>query len=364
MRSLFLRLFPTPYFLRLKTVGLDFSDSTLRIIELSETSRGIIATRSLELPIPQGAMEAGRVVDEHTLKTFLTEVRKTHRLSYARVSISEPQIYFFTASFDQTVADDLRNAIELVIEEYIPLKANETVFDFVVVATTDTSLIVQVTAMSSTTSETFTSVLTGAGIYPVSFELEGQAIARAIVPRHDHDSSMIVDFGAHRTSIAIISEGTVVFTSTIAFGGQHVTEGVAKALSLSLEEAEKRKRESGLSGAHKDSALFESLTSTITALKDEIDRRLIYWNEKRPFKESFSSIKTIYLVGGESNLSGLDDYLRTTLRMHVIHGNPWEHCVSFDEVIPALPRSSAMSYTTAIGLALVDMPQALTQHND
>jgi type IV pilus assembly protein PilM len=348
------RLFPTPPFLTLPTVGIDFSDSTMRFLELEQGSTGLLPKRYEEMAIPEGCMTGGRITNEEKFTSFLKDVKNKHHLHYVRVSIPESQVYSFTLQLDSAAIDDLRSAIELVLEDNIPLKTIETVFDYHILTQDAKIIIVQVIAVAESVTETFFRVFTNAGLMPVSFELDGQAVARAIIPAGDQDSYMIVDFGANRTSIMIITSGAAVYTSTLEFGGKTLSASLAKELNISLEEADRLKREYGLSsiGEHKD--LLPILLGGVSTLKDEINRRYVYWHDKKSQYGSFPNITTIYLVGGHSNLRGLADYLAVSLKLKVIQGNPWTNCVSFEEAVPTMPYEVSMSYVTTIGLALAD----------
>jgi type IV pilus assembly protein PilM len=348
------RLFPTPSFLTLPTVGLDFSDFTMRFIELAEGSKGLLPKRYAEMPIPAGLMQNGRIINEAKFIGFLADVRKKNNLKYARVSVPESQIYSFTLQLDAAAHGDLRGAIELVIEDNIPLKAVETVFDYHILSQSDKEIIVQVIAVAQSLIESYSKAFIAAGLMPVSFELDGQAVARAVLPKGDMGSYMIVDFGANRTSIVIITSGAAVYTSTLDFGGKTLTSSLAKELKISLEQAEQLKREYGLSGTENKREVLSVLMGGVSTLKDEINRRYVYWHEKKNQYGSFPNIETIYICGGHSNLRGLADYLAVSLKLQVVQVNPWVNCVSFDTAIPVMPYETSMSYVTTIGLALTD----------
>jgi type IV pilus assembly protein PilM len=348
------RLFPTPSFLTLPAVGIDFSDATMRFVKLSETIHGLMPSRFAEMAIPEGCMKGGRIVDEVQFTTFLSKVRDQHHLKYVRVAIPESQTYSFTLKLDAVAADDIRSAIEFVLEDNIPLRAAETVFDYHLITQTETSLVVQVVAISQNASESFCNCFLKAGLIPVSFELDGQAVARAIVKPNDSGSYMVVDFGANRTGITIVANNIAVFTSTLEFGGKTLLDGLQKELGVSLEEAQRLKRDYGLSAGGDQQNVFQVLVAGVSTLKDEIDRRYVYWHEKKVQGGEFSNITTIYLCGGHSNLQGLADYLSVGLKLPVVQANPWINCVSFDAAIPDMPYEESMSYVTAIGLALSD----------
>ncbi len=352
--NLLTRLFPTPSFVRIPTVGLDFSDATMRFVSLSITPKGLLPHRFAEMSIPEGAMKGGRIVDTQKFVAFLKTVQSQHHLRYVHVSIPESQVYSVTLSLDAATEKDIRGAIELVLEDNIPLKVVETVFDYHILSQTDSVIVVQVVAMASSVADAYYAAFTEAGIIPVSFELEGQAISRAVLPPEDTGSYMIVDFGANRTGISIVTHGTAMVTATLDFGGKILTQTLAKELNVSLEEAEKMKREKGLSGVGGEKQVFSILSTSLSVLKDEINRRYIYWQERKNQSGDFPRIEKIYLCGGHSNLEGLDEYLSASLKIPVQQVNPWVNCFSVDEVIPSLTKEISMSYVTAIGLALAD----------
>ncbi len=348
------RLFPAPSFLVIPAVGIDFSDATMRIMKLSENIHGILPTQYAEETIPEGCMKGGRIADEVKFTNFLSKVQKEHELKYVRVAIPESQTYSFTLTLDILALPDIRSAIELVLEDNIPLRAIETVFDYHIILQTETNLLVQVVAIADLAAQSFCNCFINAGLIPISFELDGQAIARAVLPPNDEGSYMIVDFGANRTGMTIVTRGTAVFTSTVEFGGKALLDILQKELNVSFEEAQRLKREYGLSAGGEHKNIFQLLVGGISTLKDEINRRYIYWHEKKDQFGEFPPITTVYLCGGHSNLRGLADYLSVGLKLNVVQVNPWANCVSFDNAIPDITYEESMSYVTAIGLALTD----------
>jgi type IV pilus assembly protein PilM len=348
------RLFPTPAFVTIPTVGLDFSDATMRFVDLKVSTSGLIPKRFAQTAIPEGCMKGGRIIDNEKFISFLKSVQKEHDLKYVRVSIPESQVYSFTVSLDINAASDIRGAIDFLIEDNIPLKAIETVFDYHILVSNDKNIIVQVVALPEVVATNYFNAFFSAGIIPVSFELEGQAISRAVLKPNDLGSCMIVDFGANRTGITIVTNKTAIVTATLDFGGKILTQGLAKELNISIEEAENLKREHGLMGTGEHSNVFSILANGVSVLKDEINRRYVYWHEKKNQLGSFPPVDTVYLCGGHSNLRGLAEYLSVNLKLKVVQVNPWENCFSLEDIIPEIPYEVSMSYVTAIGLALAD----------
>jgi type IV pilus assembly protein PilM len=164
---------------------------------------------------------------------------------------------------------------------------------------------------------------------------------------------MLVDFGRTRTGIAVVANGVVGFTSTVPVGGGALTLAIAKHLSISPDEAEKVKRENGVVGGVGNEELSLALMSTISILRDEVNRHFTYWQthdddygKKRP------TINKIYLCGGDSNLPGFAGYLATGLPVPVELANVLVNVNSLDKYVPEISFGDSLRYATAIGLAL------------
>lgn len=355
MRDFFYnRFFPTPRFLALSSVGLDFSDHSLRFVEVTASRHGLGLHRFGEEKIPEGTVKGGRIIDANRFSGFLTEVRKKHKLKYVRVSLPEEHVYSFTTTIDAVQPHEVRGAIELLLEDNIPIKAAEAVFDFAVLKRNGSRLVVHVIAAAAAIADSYYQTFEMAGLVPVSFELEAGAIARSIIPREAQGAYLVVDFGEMRTGISIVAHGLPVYAATLEVGGAILTQMIAKEQGIPFEDAEAMKKSYGVASPEENKKLFSSLINGLSTLKDEINRRYIYWHTKKDDDMEFPKIEAVLLCGGDANLKGLPDYLATNLKLPVRLANPWENMFSFEERIPELPFHQALSYVTAIGLALGD----------
>ncbi len=352
-RSKFYQFFPPPQFLQMPVVGLDISDVTMRFAELLETDKGLVIGRFGEQSIPRGVIESGEVKKPAELRAVLSVLKKEHELEFVSVSLPEEKAYVFDLHLPVIKYSEIRGAIELVLEEHVPLKASEVLFDYDIDKETETTIQTRVSVIPRTIIDGYLEAFSGTGIVPIAFEIETQSVARSVIPASDKNTAMIVDFGRMRTGISIVSEEVVVFTSTIPVGGGALTSAIAKHLSISLEEAEKVKREKGIAGVEGNEELSLILVSAISILRDELRRHYIYWNthnddygKKRP------PIEKIYLCGGDANLAGFVEYLSTGLEVPAVLANVLVNVNSLDLYVPEISFGDSLRYATAIGLAL------------
>ncbi len=233
----FSKFFPVPNFLATHSFGLDISDESLKFIELINTKNGIRVGRHGERNIPPGVIELGKIKDLKRIEEILALLRKEEGLKSVHVSLLEEQVYLFQLRLEKLGLVNIRESIELALEEHVPVSAQDAIFDYELLDEDAQSLKLQVATISKNVIENYLAIFKHSQISVQSFELEAQAISRAVVKRGDLGTYMIVDFGEKRTGIFIISRGVVMFTSTLDMGGVMLNNMIAKNFKISLEEA-------------------------------------------------------------------------------------------------------------------------------
>lgn len=338
--------------MRMSAVGLDISDNAIRFMELAPGHERLRVVRYATLEY--GGAETTEMRDRKKLKETLRTLAGEHDLLFADVSLPEAQAYLANMRIPRVASKEIRGAIELKLEEHVPIAAPDAIFDYAVVGGEDArrkdSIDVVVSVLPRAVVDDFIALFEGTGIVPRSFEFESHAIARAVVPAHDSGTFLVVDIGKLQTDVFVVAENLVQFSASLDIGGYYFTQAITKALSVSYDEAERLKIEQGFTG--EDNA---PVAAAITALMNDFKLRLLrhyaYWQSHHGEKFG-GSIETVFLSGGGANLRGLKEFLATGLDAGVVIANPWVNVLSFEKDIPPLRCQQALSYTTAIGLAL------------
>jgi len=354
----FFKLFPPPELLLMPFVGLDISDHSVRFLELKREKGSFRLGRFGQQALPEGTFSFGEIKDPNTLKTALIGLRREHDLSFVRVSLPEEKAYLFRTEVPLLSPEETRDTISFQLEEHVPIGAVDAVFDYTVVRplfgkVTPGVREVVVSVFPREYVERYAEALLGAGITPLSFEMEGSALARALIPTESMRTHMIVDFGYARTGIVIASRGAVHFTTTVEMGGEALTEAIERRLTISREEAEKLKREGAFSRNGQYREMFPVLLEAINQLKEQIHKHFIYWHNHPDKKDATPPpIEKIILTGGDANLEGLADHFSLALRVPVEVGNAWVNVIQSEDFIPEMPFDQSLSFGTTIGLAL------------
>ena len=335
--------------------GLDISDESLKFVELVPAKDGIHLGRYGERKIPAGIIESGKIKDPKRLEEVLLALRKEEGIRFVRVSLPEEQIYLFRLRLQKEGLKNIREGIELSLEEHIPIPVEEAIFDYEILSQDEHSLELEVGAIPQNVIENYLAVFRNSMLSVQSFELEAQAISRAIIHQGDTDTYMIVDFGQTRTGIFIISRGVTVLTSTLDLGGMLLTQMIQKNFNVSLEEADKMKKQFGLQRNMKNKEIFSVLLNTVSVLRDEVAKNFLYWHTHQDEEgRDRPAIKKIILCGGDANLIGLAEYFSISIKIPVETANVWTNIMSLEKYIPEITFNRSLAFATALGLALGD----------
>lgn len=355
-KHLFSKLFPVPRMMDMRAVGIDISHQTIRMVKFSEKTSGVFLDKWDEVKIPPGAIYSEEPIITSQLVRALTDLRIKHKLSRVNISMPEQEGYVFT--FEATGKNDteIRQSILFQLEENIPLKPEEAIFDYQIVK--DEPLTVVVTAYPRTYIERVFGLCEKAGLIPVGFCTAGDAICHAVVPRSDLQTHLVVNFGEKNTGLYIVTKGIVAFSATLNFGAENLTSAISKQFVITEAEAEEMKR--GEKDLSKKEMMQLSLAfiNPISSLRDEIAKVMQYWRshqnkERDPAKE----IKTVFLCGDDAYVPGLDEYLAGMLKLPVNRSNVWVNAFSFDKTIPKIHFRESLNFPSAIGLALRSFEQ-------
>ncbi|KKT62300.1 hypothetical protein A2Y47_00445 [Candidatus Giovannonibacteria bacterium RIFCSPLOWO2_12_43_8] len=350
------RFFPVPKYIEPSILGLDISDRSLKFAELVLKDGHLELEKFGSRVIPEGLIKSGEIINKDALIEYLKSNLGEFEGREIALSLPEEKVFVALVTMPPMPGANVHEALELQLEEHIPLAAADAIFDFELVpqsADSKDHLDVILVAMPKKLIEDYRNIVRAIGLRPYVFEMETQALVRSIVPKDEEGTVMIMDFGRTRTSFAIVSGGMIRFTSTVSVAGESLDASLAKVFNVDLFSAERLKKERGFVRTKENQEVFNALLPVVSAVKEEVFRHLIFWqNHAQHAHYSKSEISKLYLCGGESNLTGLSEYLSYDLKLPVEIANPWVNITSFDKYIPAINANESLSYATALGLAL------------
>lgn len=359
-------------FLTLKTeaFGLDFSDSSLKIVKL-EKKGGVLKLASFgEALLRPGTIKNGEIKNKEALiksiKKAASEVTgEKIKTKNVVVSLPEEKSFIEVIQMPKTLDEDLKSAVIYEAENHIPMPIEEVCLDSQVVPPVSGVLDHQdvlLVAFPKKTVNSYVECLKESGLKPIAFETESLASSRALIKNEVSDGPvLIIDFGATRTNFIIFSGYSVRFTFSLPFYPQKLTEDIARSMKIDLVRAEKLKLKHGLflKKSEEGEKVYYVLSNSLMGLVEQIKKYLEYYythifHEHLP--GSKRTVKKVLLCGGGANLKGLDDFLSCELALPIEFADPWINVLSAENRESfGLSQKESLKYVTAIGLAIRGM---------
>jgi type IV pilus assembly protein PilM len=331
-------------------IGVDISDESFKYVRL-EMKHG---RRELALygdkDLKKGIVEMGEIKDIKALALELRSALHQHHRAYPYLILSLPEEKGFLRliRMQRIPEDEIRQALEFQLEEHIPLPPDEAVFDYQVIPSNKKGdMEVAVTAYPKNLVEAYMEVVRQAGFIPVIFELESQAVARAVSPKGATQALLVGDIGRTRTTFSIVWRGAVHFTSTVKIGGRDIDAILKDALHVTDEEAREIKIGRGIDFSSEE--IIKSLSPALGVLKDEASRQINFWRHRI---EEEPPIGQVYLCGGDAHLKGLPEFLTHELGISTLRARIWENLFDTAQYVPPMSAHLTMRFATAYGLAL------------
>lgn len=315
MSKNFLDFFPPPKFLEIPFVALSVSDTSLRFIELRSYEDSFVVGNYSQHQIPSGALDAGYIHKPEQIIEALKSIKEKYNLKMVKVTLPEEKAFVFRTQIPVVEASEMRSGVEFTIEENAPVSVADVEFDFVMISGTDpTHTDVAVHVVPKKVIETYMSLFTEAGLTVIAFELESQAIARAVIDKDDKDSYLILNLEKNKTGFYITTAGAISFTSTMMI-----------------------------------------TTDTLPELTEEISK--IYWHAHGGKKEKNTvKINKILLCGEGANKEGLKEHIWSSLGIAVEVANVWKNVFVLDKYVPDISYKDSLGFASVVGLSL---PQTL-----
>lgn len=337
-------------------IGLDIGYASIKAAVLShkENPQRLISLGHIVSPQPGIASEADLDLQavSGAIKSLIEEIKPPTK----DVIISLPETKIFTrVVYDLPFLTDeeLSQAIRYAAEEFVPMPIPEVNLYYQVIFRSpkkeaNSRTVVFVVATPKVTIEKYLKVLQQAELNVVAIETEMIAAARALVSFNNYSpTTLIVQMGATNTDFAIISDGLILLTRSIATGGMALTRAISQSFNFEIVQAEEYKKVYGLVEDQLEGKLFKTLVPVIDVVANEA-KRVILAHETQNRQRL---VKRVVLNGGGAHLPGLVSYFTNFLGLEVQEADPWT-AINMDPEMKAKLSSEGAFYSVAVGLAM------------
>jgi type IV pilus assembly protein PilM len=347
--------FAPPRYIAAPFSGIDVSTSGVKAVQLTPSVHGLILSRYAEVHLSSGAFVDGDIVDKPAVQKAIAEAAHHAGITATHAALPESKSYLFETAVEGGKYSEWRIAVEQHLEELIPLPPTEAFFDFVPLGpSAEGGMRIAGIGFARRLVEETIASFDEARVEVRSLEGEQFAMARALLPAGDTSTTLIIDIGKTTTKLTIVESQIPLFAATIGIGGHALTLAVQKHFGVTESEARKVKAERGIVPLPGNDEYLATMLSTVSAIRDEIARRLEYWQERVASQGIHQSVSQVIIAGGNASLRGLPEYLEGSLKIPVVPGDVFTNLASRREWVPDLDYRESLAFATAIGLALRD----------
>lgn len=348
-------------------LGIDMGSGSIKVVQLrKKNGRAVLETYG-ELALgPYADVEVGRATKLSVDKKVqaLNDVLKEANATTVNSSLSIPmrQSLVSVITMPQLQDRQLAQMIPIEARKYIPVPVSEVTLDWFIIPKLEPEvqdyqnvpegehkipqIEVLVVAIHNDVLQEFSSVISTAGLEASFFEIEMFSTVRAVLEGGDNTPVMIMDFGAGSTKIYIVERGVIRDSHIINKGSQDITLNISKALSVSVNFAEKLKRNHGRNERSQDQQIAEIIDLVMSPVFSETNTVLL--NFQRKYNKSVSKI---FMVGGGSLLHGLNSMAQGRLSLPVLYGDPFSK-IETPAFLEDVLKQTGLAFSTSIGLAL------------
>lgn|GEM_PF-1989998 len=330
--------------------GVDISDLMMRLMEASPSKKGMVVHSFYEVPVEPGVIEEGEIKNFSKARECLTKLYKKApgHLNSAFVIVAVPERKTFTkvVQMDLLPPEELNEAIRWEAEQHFPVSLEDMYLTWSLLETKNNKNVILLSATDQTLLEQYIELFTNVKRHIIVAEPESFAVQRALLGDATVPT-LIIDLGASKTSLAIVSQGIVQYTSTISFSGRSLTLLIAKELNLPEAQAERAKTLFGLNPKKSKGVIRNLLIDKFNPLTQHVQEVLKYYQTNFDISEP---IQQVVLCGGGSQMEGIHQFLADTLDLPVQNSIPQIN--QHKKLGRKFTQSHILSFTTALGLAL------------
>ena len=294
----------------------------------------------------QASLDGDDTYLETSLKSMLTK-NLVGSLPSDHVVLSVPTGRTYTRAFSVPISAEkhLKDAVELEIDQYIPLPADTLYVDYEVIERTKDQLTVSMSAVPRVLVDRYISIIENTGLRVCMVEPGISAVARVLEATEEgHLPTVIIDIGPASTDIAIL-DGSIRVTGSTGVGGNTFTLDISNKLKVPLNNAHQLKVLSGLSLGPRQEKITKALSPSLDRITTEVRKVMRFYAER--LGES-DKIDQVLIIGAGSNMPGIGEYYTNELVMPVRVASPWQK-LDFGH-LPQPNKQFRPRYITVAGL--------------
>lgn len=333
-------------------IGLDISNTGIKVMAIDTKKWLVLGYGSIDLePIKiKESLEGDSTYLADNVKKLIKEnVIGTLPSNHVVIGVPTAKSYSRTFSLPLSVEKNLKDAVELEVDQYVPIPASTLYIDYQIIERNKKEIVVLMSAVSRSIVDKCIAAAEGAGLSVAMVEPGMNSVARLIKNTEDGGlPTVIVDIGPASTDIAVMDKGIVRVTGGAAIGGNTFTLDIARKIGVALENAHQLKVLNGLNAGPRQTKIKSAVEPSLNQIIVETRRVMRYYSERISDQRK---LEQLLVVGSGSNMPGIGEYFTNELVIAARVASPWQK-LDFGK-LPEPARQLRSRYITVAGLAIV-----------
>jgi type IV pilus assembly protein PilM len=313
------------------SIGLDIGTSAVRAAKVRINHAGEPTLDQIgQVMLPSGAVSDGEVVDPDAVAECIRTLWSEWKLKHKKVAVGIGNQQCVTRIVDvpYTGDEELREALNLQAQDYVPIPLEQASLDFTVVEHLEDDeggrlARVILVAAGRQSVDRIVEAVRQANLDPTVLDLNALAQLRSLSPDHPSSESgahLLVDIGSAVTDIVVHQHGTPQFVRELMMGSGDITDALVASLGMTAQEAEQRKAECGCGEDAASSPAGPEVARIVGdragALVSEIRGSLDFYRTQ----VEAVPVTQVLITGGGSRMRGLREELHSALDVPIEAG--------------------------------------------
>jgi type IV pilus assembly protein PilM len=305
-------------------IGIDIGSHAIKVCQVAKSGDNFRIVSLGTAKLPDGAVEDGILQEPEEVARTITTLLKNLKLKEKSVAISISGYSVIVKKINLSVMaeKDLDDYIQAEVGQYIPFDIEDVYLDYQDLHTntadydrTDVMLV----AAKREVVDGYLSMLQSAGLKVVIVDIGAFALENIYDTNYSLEENVVlVDIGATKMSINIVSQGISVLARDVVVGSRQLTDQIQNRFGITTEEAEGLKM--GYEPVEeKQKDLDEIFASTCTQWALELKKAIDLYYTNNPDM----ALNKIILSGGGSRIQGLDQFFAEEIGLEVETLNPF-----------------------------------------
>ncbi|OQA92843.1 MAG: Competence protein A [Elusimicrobia bacterium ADurb.Bin231] len=294
--------------------GLDIGSSAVKVVQLTKQDGCYWATYAAVEKI-ENSSDHGSVID--AIKKCIEPCEE----KLAACSVSGPEIVVRDFRFPLLPQDEIESAIRFEAAQVSPFDIEQAEFDYKLMPQTNEHISGFLVAAKKSKIERKLDIASEAGVECVLMGVDGLEILNCFTEVEgvrENEAIAILNIGYNFTNLIISDCDSTPFIRDINYAGKIIIDKIAKITGISSETLKIVIEENRINESKKE--FNEYLSSACDELIESILESIRFFTINR----KMSQIRTIYICGGFSKVSGIGEILNNRLPAQTLVWNPFE----------------------------------------